>query len=100
MGADEYALILNKVLGTDWTGEDILTAGERIWNLEREFNLEAGVDPSQDTLPKRLLEDGIAEGPSKGHVTRLSEMLPEYYEVRGWTKEGIPTEKKKKELGI
>jgi aldehyde:ferredoxin oxidoreductase len=100
MGADEYALILNKVLGTDWTAEDILTAGERIWNLEREFNLEAGVDPSQDTLPKRLLEDGIAEGPSKGHVTRLSEMLPEYYEVRGWTKEGIPTEKKKKELGI
>ncbi|MFP4457790.1 MAG: aldehyde ferredoxin oxidoreductase family protein [Clostridia bacterium] len=100
MGADEYALILNKVLDTDWTAEDILTAGERIWNLEREFNLEAGVDPSQDTLPKRLLEDGIKEGPSEGHVTRLSEMLPEYYELRGWTKEGIPTEEKKKQLGI
>ncbi len=100
MGADEYAKVINKVLGTDWTAEDILLAGERIWNLERLFNLEAGVDPSQDTLPKRLLEEGISEGPSKGHVTRLSEMLPEYYEIRGWTKEGIPTEEKKKELGI
>src|SRR6056297_719593 len=96
MGADEYALVFNKVLGTDWDAEDILLAGERIWNIEREFNLEAGVDPSQDTLPKRLLEDSIVEGPSKGHVTRLDEMLPEYYEIRGWTKEGIPTEERKK----
>ncbi len=100
MGADEYARIINKVMGTEWSADDILQAGERIWNLERLFNLEAGVDPSQDTLPKRLLEDGISEGPSKGHVTRLSEMLPEYYEIRGWSKEGIPTDAKKKELGI
>jgi aldehyde:ferredoxin oxidoreductase len=90
MGAGDYADMLNAVLGTEWTAEDILQSGERIWNLERVFNLNAGIDPSQDTLPKRLLEDPIPGGPSEGHVARLSELLPEYYKLRGWGTEGIP----------
>jgi len=68
--------------------------------LERLFNLKAGIDPSQDTLPKRLLEDPIAEGPSKGCVNKLSETLPEYYKVRGWSEEGLPTEERLEVLGI
>lgn len=100
MNVDDYTAMINAILGTDWTGKDILEAGERIWNMERLYNLEAGIDPSQDTLPKRLLEDPIPEGPSKGNVARLSEMLPEYYEKRGWDKTGIPTEERKKYLGL
>ncbi|WP_070000584.1 aldehyde ferredoxin oxidoreductase family protein [Cellulosilyticum sp. I15G10I2] len=100
MGAGDYANMINAVIGTDWTAEDVLTAGERIWNIERLYNLEAGIDPSQDTLPKRLLEDGIADGPSKGNVARLSELLPEYYAERGWSAEGIPTEDRKALLGL
>lgn len=64
MGAEDYKAMINAVLGTNWTGEDILLAGELIWNLEKLFNLEAGIDSSQDTLPKRLLEDPISSGPS------------------------------------
>ncbi|PKM52939.1 MAG: aldehyde ferredoxin oxidoreductase, partial [Firmicutes bacterium HGW-Firmicutes-5] len=100
MGAGDYAAMTNAVIGTEWTADDVLLAGERIWNLERVFNLDAGVDPSQDTLPKRLLEDPIAEGPSKGNVARLSELLPEYYELRGWSTDGIPTEERKGLLKI
>ena len=100
MGGEDYASMINAVIGTSWTAEDVLMAGERIWNIERLYNLEAGIDPSQDTLPKRLLEEPIAEGPSKGEVARLSELLPEYYSIRGWGKDGIPTEERKTLLGL
>lgn len=100
ISADDYAELMNAILGTEWTAEDVLMAGERIWNIERLYNLEAGVDPSQDTLPKRLLDDPIPEGPSKGNVARLSELLPEYYELRGWGNDGIPTQERKDLLGI
>jgi aldehyde:ferredoxin oxidoreductase len=51
-------------------------------------------------MPKRLLEDPIPDGPSKGHVHRLAELLPQYYAERGWSEEGIPTEAKLAKLGI
>lgn len=100
MGAQDYADLMNAITGTNLTGDDIFAAGDRIWNLERMYNLKAGIDPSQDTLPKRLLEDPIAEGPSAGYVSKLSEMLPEYYALRGWDTAGVPTVQKLKELGL
>lgn len=100
MGADDYAAIVNATIGTEFTAEDVLLAGERIWNIERLFNLDAGIDPSQDTLPKRLLKDPIPDGPSKGNVARLSELLPDYYSQRGWGNDGIPTEERKTLLGL
>lgn len=98
--AQGYADVFNAVCGTEHTADSLLKAGERIYNIERQFNLLAGVDPSQDTLPKRLLEEAIPEGPSKGLVHRLSELLPQYYEVRGWDKSGIPTEERLSKLGL
>ena len=95
-----YADMTNAVCGTNFTDADILEAGDRIWNLERDYNLKAGIDPSQDTLPKRLLNDPIPDGPSKGNVTRLDEMLPKYYEIRGWTEKGIPKPETLEKLGI
>ncbi|NPA47844.1 MAG: hypothetical protein GXO14_04275, partial [Thermococci archaeon] len=52
------------------------------------------------TLPKRLLEEPVRNGPNKGHVVRLAEMLPRYYHFRGWTEDGRITEEKLKELGL
>ncbi|MCZ6665253.1 MAG: aldehyde ferredoxin oxidoreductase family protein [Gammaproteobacteria bacterium] len=75
-----------------FTAESMLEAGERIWNLERQFNLDAGLTAADDTLPKRLLKDAAKTGPAKGMVNRLDEMLPQYYAARGWTEEGVPTE--------
>ena len=98
--ADDYRDIFNAIVGEDWTTDKLLEAGERIWNLERTFNLNAGILPEQDKLPKRLLEEPIPDGPSKGHVHRLAELLPQYYKERGWNEKGIPTEERLTKLGI
>jgi aldehyde:ferredoxin oxidoreductase len=92
--------LLAAATGIDYGDEDLLRAGERIWNLERLWNLRAGIDASQDELPKRMLEEPIPAGPAAGEVSRLGEMLPEYYRVRGWTPDGLPTRAKLAELGI
>ncbi len=72
----------------DWSVDRMLEVGERIWNLERDFNMRAGMTADQDTLPKRLLKDAANVGPAKGRVNDLDKMLPEYYELRGWTADG------------
>lgn len=99
-GADEYRDLVNAGGGYDFTTDELLKAGERIYNLERIFNLDAGISPEEDTLPKRLLEEPLPDGPQKGAVAHLDELLPEYYAVRGWTEEGILSEEKLKELNL
>ncbi len=100
IGAEIYADLYNSACGTEHDVESLLEAGERIYNIERLFNMQAGIDPTQDTLPKRLLEDPIPEGPSKGNVHRLSELLPEYYANRGWDNGGTPTAERLTKLGL
>jgi aldehyde:ferredoxin oxidoreductase len=101
LGADDYRDMLNAATGWDFSTEEYLKMGERIWNAERLFNLRAGLDPlKEDTLPKRLVEEPMPEGPNKGHVVRLKEMLPRYYALRGWTEDGKIPEEKLKELGL
>jgi len=100
MEADDLAQMLTKLTGVDYPTEEFLRAGERIWNLERLFNLKAGFTAKDDTLPERLLKAPLPGGPAKGKVNRLGEMLPEYYHLRGWDKNGVPTEKKLKELAL
>ncbi|MEL7047833.1 MAG: aldehyde ferredoxin oxidoreductase family protein [Pseudomonadota bacterium] len=75
----------------DWTADNLLEAGERIWNMERMFNNQAGFTAKDDNLPPRLLKDAAQTGPAKGLVSGVEKMLPEYYELRGWTQEGVPT---------
>jgi len=75
----------------DWSIDNLLQMGARIWNLERQFNLAAGFTGKDDTLPKRLLKDAAKTGPAAGKVNELGKMLPEYYQLRGWTEEGVPT---------
>jgi aldehyde:ferredoxin oxidoreductase len=72
----------------DWSVDRMLEVGERIWNLERDFNMRAGMTADQDTLPKRLLKDAANVGPAQGRVNDLDKMLPEYYALRGWTADG------------
>ncbi len=84
----------------DWTVDKLLEVGERIWNLERKYNLEAGLTGKDDTLPQRLLKEAAKTGPAKGMANRLDEMLPEYYALRGWTPEGVPTAETLQRLGL
>lgn len=84
LGAPEYTALYNAATGSELSVEDMLENGERIYNLERLFDKEAGMTAEDDTLPKRMTETPISNGPSKGMVSKLDEMLPEYYELRGW----------------
>jgi aldehyde:ferredoxin oxidoreductase len=95
-----FARLLSAVSGETFTSDDLMKVGERTWNMERLYNLREGFGRSDDTLPTRLLEEPVKEGPSKGHTVRLAAMLEEYYEFRGWDEEGVPGEAKLKELEL
>jgi aldehyde:ferredoxin oxidoreductase len=99
--SEEYfARALSAATGIDYRPQDLHLIGERIWNLEKLYNLQAGVNSSFDTLPPRLLEEPIAKGPSAGRTVELKPMLVEYYRFRGWDTDGTPTPKKLQELGL
>lgn len=99
LGAPQYANILNATTGTNYTPEELLVVGERIYNLERMFNKAAGMKSEDDGLPKRLTEEPIVDGPSKGGVSKIDIMLPQYYEARGWVA-GFPTDATLERLGL
>jgi aldehyde:ferredoxin oxidoreductase len=92
--------LINAATGAKYTLEELELAGERIFNAERLFLHRAGFDRKQDTLPPRITSEPLPEGPSKGMVCHLEEMLDPYYAFRGWTADGVPTEDKLKELGL
>jgi aldehyde:ferredoxin oxidoreductase len=100
IGGAELAEMLSALTGVEFTVDEFMKAGERIWNMERLWNLKTGLTAADDTLPVRLLKEPIKTGPSKGLVNRLSEMLPEYYKLRGWDEAGVPTKAKLKELAL
>jgi aldehyde:ferredoxin oxidoreductase len=97
---DDYRILVAAACDGEWSEERMQQTGERIWNLERQFNLKAGLGKKDDTLPKRILEEPAPSGTGKGLVCRLGEMLPEYYELRGWSEEGVPTADTLKRLGL
>jgi aldehyde:ferredoxin oxidoreductase len=100
LGAPEYNAMINAATGFDMSVDEMMQVGSRIWNMERQFNLDAGLDPKDDTLPKRFFEEPAKEGPNKGKVHRLPEMLPKFYELRGWSADGRPTPETLKELSL
>jgi aldehyde:ferredoxin oxidoreductase len=91
---------LDTVTGVGYTFPECLKNGERIWNVQKLFNLKAGLTAADDTLPKRFLEEPAPGGPGKGLVVDLDKMLKDYYELRGWDKNGVPTPAKLAELGL
>ncbi|RZH66346.1 aldehyde ferredoxin oxidoreductase family protein [Natrinema altunense] len=99
-GIEEYVLQYNGMTGRDVTEDELLEAGERIYNLERYYNNLNGFDGSDDSLPARFLEDGIrGQGASEGEYCELDEMKDEYYDHRGWV-DGVVPDEKLDELGI
>ena len=91
LGMEEYRMQIDAACEGDWSVERLTEIGERVWNLERQFNLAAGITAADDTLPKRLLETPAPSGSAKGKVNELDKMLPEYYAIRGWTADGVPS---------
>ena len=98
-----YATMVRAVTGWDVTVEELERVGERIINLERLFNVREGVRRAQDVLPWRVMHEPIPDGPSAGmHCppAELSAMLDEYYALRGWDADGVPTAGRLAALGL
>jgi aldehyde:ferredoxin oxidoreductase len=100
---ENHVKMLNLVTGWDWSLEDITRVSERIYNLERCFNVREGFSRKDDILPWRIMHEEIPEGGSKGcraAPEELEALLDQYYEMRGWDRNGIPTKAKLIELGL
>jgi aldehyde:ferredoxin oxidoreductase len=100
---ENYVKMINSVTGWNLSLGDVEKVGERIYNLERAFNCREGIRRKDDSIPFRALNQPIPHGPSKGMYTPPAEfeaMLKEYYQLRGWDGNGLPTLGKLKELGL
>jgi aldehyde:ferredoxin oxidoreductase len=101
-GLQDLAPQISAACGDQYTIEELAKIGERIWNMEREFNNRAGFTKADDSLPPRLtsVEGACKTGPAKGKFNELATMLPLYYEARGWDPEGRPTAATKERLSL
>jgi aldehyde:ferredoxin oxidoreductase len=101
MDEDQLRALIEAATGMDMGGhEGLMRTGARIFNLEVLFNRRAGVSADADTLPRRMLEEPLPDGPGKGLVAELGKMLPPYYAYRGWDERGDLTLEKAAELGL
>ncbi len=78
------AALVNAATGWDWSADDLLCTGERLFNLKRQINLRLGITRTDDTLPRRLLTEPRPSGGAAGNLPDLERLLPLYYELRGW----------------
>lgn len=92
--------LINAATGAGYTIEELSRAGERIFNAERLFLARAGFSRKDDTLPARILRTPLPDGPAKGMVCHLEEMLADYYRIRGWDDDGRPTAATLRALGL
>ncbi len=101
LSSEDWASLIEKLMGYDFKVEDFAKTGERLYNLARVYNIREGVTRADDTLPARMLEEPMPEGPAKGETVNLDILLDAYYDYRGWDKQtGKPTKEKLKELGL
>jgi len=92
--------MLKYVTGVEYSENELLNIGKRIYTLERDFNINAGFTKDDDTLPPRFLNEKLEEGASRNKVVKLDEMLLDYYKIRGWDEEGKPDKELLNELEV
>jgi aldehyde:ferredoxin oxidoreductase len=95
--------ILTAGLGRQVSHDDLTKAGERIWNLNRLFNIRAGFGARDDILSDKILKQALEKGPHQGRVLSqddLEKMKSLYYHLRGWNEDGVPQAEKLAELGL
>ena len=100
---EEFVNFMGLIMGGEFSIEDARKIGERNWNIQRLYNLREGVARKDDTLPKRFFEEKLPEGVAKGHLIEkdfFDKCMDQYYELRGWDKNGVPTEDQLKKLEL
>lgn len=99
-GVSTFVELLNAATGYGYTDEEYMKAGERIWNLTKLFNLRCGATRKDETLPPRIMDEPLEKEEARIGRKNFEKMLDEYYTLRGWDREGVPTKDKVKELGL
>jgi aldehyde:ferredoxin oxidoreductase len=100
VGPERIAQIVNSGLGWRWTANDVLTTGDRLFQLKRLVNLRLGISADDDTLPERLLTEPRPSGDAAGVLPDLEVMLPIYYRLRDWDETGAPRQARLERLGL
>jgi aldehyde:ferredoxin oxidoreductase len=103
LSLDHYGEFYKALTDLDMDKKGLMRIGERIYNMEKAFNVSAGMTRQDDWLPDRFYTEAPTKGPNKGKVLSRSDynfMLDEYYALRGWNKEGKPTKARFEELGL
>ena len=101
LGAPAIASQMAAATGVPFTADEVVRIGERVWNMEKLYNLRAGFTKKDDVLPERMVGgEPVPKGPMKGRVSQVPDMLPHYYEARGWDSDGVPSAAKLDELGL
>ncbi|EAX48948.1 tungsten-containing aldehyde ferredoxin oxidoreductase [Thermosinus carboxydivorans Nor1] len=103
IGPKYIAQLFSALTGIDTSETEVMLAGERTWNMQKLFNLRCGEKPQQSVYPARFYHEPLPGGPSAGRkldYDKVQEVLQEYYQARGWTKDGVPAAEKLKELNL
>jgi aldehyde:ferredoxin oxidoreductase len=102
-GPVETVEMVKAVTGWEVSLDELLMIGQRRLNLMRTFNAREGFDRKDDKLPKKFYKALEGSGPTAGVALTETEMgsaLDEYYQLAGWTNNGIPTKATLKKLDI
>lgn len=100
VGPERLCAIVNAALGWEWTTQDVLDAGDRIFQLKRLINLRLGMTAADDRLPQRFVTEPRPTGEAAGVLPDMAVMLPLYYEMRGWGPDGVPLAERLARLGV
>jgi aldehyde:ferredoxin oxidoreductase len=87
----QTAELFNRAMGWNWSGQDLLDTGARIFNYKRLINVKLGVTSRDDVLPHRLEHEPRPTGTAAGVLPDMQTIMPRYYELRGWDSNGVPT---------
>jgi aldehyde:ferredoxin oxidoreductase len=95
--------MLSAVTGRETTARELMEVGERVFNLQRLYLTRGGMDRKDDDFPDKFYDEEIPDGPAKGaRLSRetISRVMGEYYQLRGWDQNGVPTREKLAQLGL
>ena len=87
----QTAELFNQAMGWNWTGQDVLDTGARIFNYKRLINVKLGIRASDDRLPYRLENEPRPTGTAAGVLPDMPRLLADYYRLRRWDADGVPT---------
>jgi aldehyde:ferredoxin oxidoreductase len=100
LGISTFTELLRTVTGLDFSDEELMKIGRRIYTLERLFNNRAGFGRGDDSLPPRFFNEEFQTGSSRHRRVQLEEMLDDYYAARGWDRNGVPLPQTLADLGL